>query len=142
MPLRYAVGLVLTPTERWTLSFDYGMSGYAESEQVQSDGTVASSWVGANSLKIGAEFLPAPWLALRSGYRQEVQPFAVAGSAIINEPVKASVLSFGVGTLIGDLSIDLAYEYYALDYQDLWQSNINNNLTVEHRMMLGIGYRF
>jgi len=142
LPLRYSLGLVLTPTDRWTISVDYAMSGFKSSEQVNADGTVSTAWVGGNDLRLGAEYLAASWIALRGGYRQEVQPFAVAGSAIINEAVKASVTSLGFGLNVWDVMVDLAYEYYSLDYQDTWQSNINSNLTEQHRAVIGIGYQF
>lgn len=142
LPLRYSVGLLLKPTERWSISVDYGMTGFAESEQVGADGSIASTWVGGNELRLGGEFLPVPWLAVRGGYRQEVQPFAVVGSAILNEPVKTSVITFGLGITFGSLIVEGAYEYRYLKYQDLWQSNINTNLTEQHLVALEFGYRF
>ncbi len=141
LPLRASVGLILTPTSRWTVSFDYAMTGFATSEQTMADGTTSSSWVGSETYRLGAEFLPWSWLAVRAGYRQDTQPFAVVGSAIVGEPVRSSVMTVGVGTEYLGVLIDAAYEYTALKYEDMWQSNVNYNLTEQHRFMVEFGYR-
>jgi opacity protein-like surface antigen len=91
---------------------------------------------------MGVEYLAWDFLSVRAGYRQDTQPFAVAGSAIINEPVKSSAATFGLGTQFMGFLIDAAYEYTVLQYQDMWQSNVNHNLTEHHRVMVEVGYRF
>lgn len=142
MPLRWNIGLVLTPTKRWNIGFDYGITGFAKAEEQLPNGTTTTPWVGGGTYKIGAEFLAAPWLPLRAGYRVEVLPFSPAGSAIIDEPARASVMSAGVGVRMWDMMLEFAYEYTVLKYQDLWQSNINNNLSEQHRFSLELGYSF
>jgi opacity protein-like surface antigen len=141
LPLRVSAGLILTPTKRWTVGFDYAMTGYVSSKQVAADGTTTSSWVGGENYRLGVEFQAWDWLALRTGYRQEVQPFAVVGSGILNDAVKSSVLTFGAGTQIMGIDVDAAYEYTALQYEDMWQSNVNRNLTEQHRIAVEVGWR-
>jgi opacity protein-like surface antigen len=142
LPLRVGGGVILTPTDRWTVSFDYAMTGFATSEQTAADGTTTSSWVGSENYRMGVEYLAWDFLSVRAGYRQDTQPFSVVGSAIINEPVKSSVATFGLGTEFMGVLIDAAYEYTSLKYQDMWQSNVNYNLTEHHRFMVEVGYRF
>lgn len=142
LPLRIGGGVILTPTDRWTVSFDYAMTGFATSEQTASDGTTTSSWVGSENYRMGVEYQAWDFLSVRAGYRQDTQPFAVAGSAIVDEPVKSSVATFGLGTQFMGFLIDAAYEYTALKYQDMWQSNVNHNLTEHHRFLVEFGYRF
>ncbi len=142
LPLRVGAGLILTPTDRWTVSFDYAMTGFATSEQTAADGTTSSSWVGSENYRLGVEYLAWDFLSIRGGYRQEMQPFAVVGAAILDEPVRTSVTTFGLGTEFMGVLIDAAYEYTGLQYQDMWQSNVNYNLTEHHRFMVEFGYRF
>jgi hypothetical protein len=142
MPLRWNIGFLLTPTKRWNIGFDYGITGFAKAEEQLPDGTTTTPWVGGGTYKIGAEFLAASWLPLRAGYRVEVQPFSPAGSAIIDESARASVMSAGVGVRMWDMMLEFAYEYTVLKYQDLWQSNINNNLSEQHRFSFELGYNF
>jgi hypothetical protein len=142
LPLRYTVGVLLTPRAKWNISFDYGTSGFSDTEELLADGTTLKPWIGGNAFRLGTEFLPAGWLAIRAGFREEVQPFSPAGSAIIGEAAHASVTSAGAGVTIGMFIVDLAYEYSVLHYQDLWQSNINDNLYEQHRAFIEVGYRF
>jgi hypothetical protein len=51
-------------------------------------------------------------------------------------------MTFGLGTEFMGVLIDGAYEYTALKYEDMWQSNVNYNLTEHHRFMVEFGYRF
>jgi hypothetical protein len=142
LPVRYTVGILLTPRAKWNISFDYGTSGFSDAEQLFDDGTTLTPWIGGNAFRLGTEFLPAAWLAIRAGFREEVQPFSPAGSAIIGEAAHASVTSAGAGVTIGMFIVDVAYEYSVLHYQDLWQSNINDNLHEQHRAFVEVGYRF
>jgi hypothetical protein len=66
----------------------------------------------------------------------------MVGSAILDEPVRSSVTTFGLGTQLLGFLVDAAYEYTALKYQDMWQSNVNYNLTEHHRFLVEVGYRF
>jgi opacity protein-like surface antigen len=142
LPLRVGGGVILTPTDRWTVSFDYVMTGFARSEQTRADGTTTSSWVGSANYRMGVEYLAWDLLSIRAGYRQDTQPFAMVGSAILDEPVRSSVTTFGLGTQLLGFLVDAAYEYTALKYQDMWQSNVNYNLTEHHRFLVEVGYRF
>ena len=104
---------------------------------------MARPWVNnKGAIRLGAEFLATDWLALRGGYRDDVQAFAPDGAAIIGDPAAGAVYSAGVGLTIGNILLDFAYEYARLKYQDIYQSNVNYNAVHRHRYMLEIAYRF
>lgn len=142
-PLSYGLGIVLKPASDWTIAFDYVMRNLADAELTSQAGGVSSRpWVNAKAtMRLGAEYRPTDQLALRGGYRQDIQPFSPDGSAIINEPAAGEVYSLGAGFLFGNIGIDVAYEYSRLKYQDIYQSNVNYNAREFHKMFVEVAYR-
>jgi len=143
-PLAYAVGFVLTPNDRWTFAFDYEIRNLANVEWTsQSNGVAAHPWVnnGAN-WRLGAEYRVIDMLALRGGYHEDIQPFSPDGSAIVDKPASGEIYSLGAGLKVGNIFVDLAYEYSILKYQDVYQSNVNYNTREQHQFMMEIAYRF
>ena len=107
----------------------------------QSLGTT-NPWLGSSIFHVGVEYRPAPWLALRGGYREDAQVFAPAGDGLITEPVRGSGYAAGLGFRSGDLMVDAAYELSHLSYQDSWVSNINTNTRDLHTVLVQLGMAF
>jgi opacity protein-like surface antigen len=143
-PFSYSIGIVLKPTDRWTLAFDYELRYLADVELTTSAGSTASNpWANnKGAMRLGAEYRASDLIAFRGGYREDVQAFSPDGSAIINEPARGGVYSLGAGIAMGNIFIDLAYEYSILKYQDIYQSNVNYNTREQHQFMMEIAYRF
>ncbi len=141
-PLAYSLGLVLTPTERWTIAFDYEVRNLIDME-LSIDDSISHPWVNTKfALRFGAEYRPSTLLALRAGYREDIQAFSPDGSGVIGEPARGGVYSFGAGLTFGKILIDLTYEYSRLKYQDIYQSNVNYNTREQHQFIMEAAYRF
>jgi opacity protein-like surface antigen len=143
-PLSYSLGIVLRPTDKWTIAFGYELRHLADVELTSSsNSTVSKPWVNnRGAMRLGAEYLASDLLALRGGYREDIQAFSPDGSAIIDEPARGGVYSIGAGIGVGHILIDLTYEYSLLKYQDIYQSNVNYNTRQQHQFMMEIAYRF
>jgi hypothetical protein len=142
-PSSYALGIVLKPTDKWTIAFDYELTHLVDAElTTSSNSTVSHPWVNTKgAMRIGAEYR-GDILSFRGGYREDVQAFSPDGSAIIDEPARGGVYSLGAGIDLGNIFIDAAYEYSILKYQDIYQSNVNYNTREQHQFMMEIAYRF
>ena len=143
LPFSYALGIVLRPTNRCMIAFDYEVRHLAEAELTSSGNAVSKPWANSKgAMRLGAEYRASDMLALRGGYREDVQAFSPDGSAIINEPARGGVYSLGVGIGLGNIVFDLAYEYSILKYQDIYQSNVNYSTRQRHQLMMELSYRF
>lgn len=143
-PFLYAMGIVLKPTDKWVIAFDYELRYLADVElSSASNSTATHPWVNPKgAMRMGAEYRPSDEIALRGGYREEVQAFSPDGSGIIDEPARGGTYSLGGGIALGKIFIDFAYEYSILKYQDIYQSNVNYNTREQHQFMMEIAYRF
>ena len=141
-PLSYSLGIVLKPTDKWMLAFDYELRNLADVE-LTSGGATSHPWVNSKGeVRIGAEYRASTMLALRGGFREDVQSFSPDGSAIVDEPARGGIYALGAGISLGNILIDLAYEYSVLKYQDIYQSNVNYNSRLQHQFMMEVAYRF
>ncbi|MCX6136403.1 MAG: hypothetical protein NTV54_02780 [Ignavibacteriales bacterium] len=143
-PLAYSFGIILTPTDKWTIAFDYEVRGLANMELTGSTFTSSSHpWVNNYGImRFGAEYRPGSMIALRGGYHEDIQSFSPDGSAVIDEPARGGIYSLGAGIVFDNILIDLAYEYSLLKYEDIYQSNVNYNKKEQHRFMVELAYRF
>jgi len=143
-PLSYTLGIVVMPTDRWTIAFDYDVRNLGDAELTSSaSGTTTHPWVSKKAaLRIGAEFRADDMLALRGGYREDMQAFSPDGAAISDEPARGGIYSFGAGITLGNILVDVAYEYSLLKYHDIYQSNVNYNMREQHQFMMDVAYRF
>ncbi|MFZ4620038.1 MAG: hypothetical protein ACOYNS_05745 [Bacteroidota bacterium] len=140
-PFAYSIGVQFRPFDRWTIGFDVEVRSLNQTEVKSGTTAVNKPWLGAPSFSVGAEYRPWKVLSLRTGYYERSQVFAAEGSAIVGEAVKSSAYTFGAGTTLMGVMLDVAYEYSSLRYQDLWQSNVNVNGQYRHRLMAEIGFR-
>ena len=141
IPLQYSFGISLRPSSKVTVGIDYMIRSFDEMKYSGSDTTV-SHWLNSSFLRAGIEYSPSKWIAIRAGFRENVQTFAAAGAGILNDPVRGSVYTFGLGTKFESVSIDAAYEYSLTKYVDAWESNLNYNTIQSHNIMVELGYQF
>jgi long-subunit fatty acid transport protein len=141
-PLAFAVGFALTPTDKWSFAFDYEIRNLANAEWTTQT-TVSRPWVNKSAnWRLGAEYRVSDMLALRGGYREDLQSFAPDGSAIVDKPASGEIFSLGAGINAAGILMNVAYEYSVLKYQDIYQSNINYNTRQQHQVMMECAYRF
>ncbi len=143
-PLSYAIGIVVRPTPRWFIAFDYAVRNLSDVElSGQLAGTAARPWVNNKpDWRLGAEYRVSDLLVVRGGYRQDVQAFAPDGAALVNDPAVGDIYALGAGLAFDAITFDLAYEYANLKYQDIYQSNVNFNTSDRHTLVMELAYRF
>jgi hypothetical protein len=66
--------------------------------------------------------------------------FEPTGNPIVGEPVSYSIYSFGCGFFFAGLRLNITYEYAPMEYQDMWQTNVNLNSEISHRFMASLSY--
>ena len=143
-PWSYSLGLVLTPTDSWTIAFDYELRQLGDVQWTSTTGTaVAQPWVNTKGMiRLGLEYRASDAVAVRAGFREDLQAFSPDGSAIIGEPARGSVYSVGAGFTVENIMLEAVYEYARLRYEDVYQSNVNYNLMDRHQVLMEIAYRF
>jgi hypothetical protein len=127
LPWRGTVGLSLTPRENLTLGFEYEFRPYKSARYVDANGSETKPWLSSSLFRAGAEFMIAPWLALRAGMRGEAEVFQPEGNEIEGEPVSYTVYSAGFGVYSSGLRFNITYENALIKYQDIWSSEISKN---------------
>ena len=152
--------------------YDYwgGYSETSESDDLMNDHTKATL-KGVSTLKLGAEFKPYPELSVRLGYNYVSPMYKLDGfkdssigtdgsyysSATDYTNWKATNrITAGLGYTIGNVNLDVAYQYSATDgnfapfmnytdNQDWTNDNVANEVSVSnkrHQLLFTIGYRF
>ncbi|HDQ45917.1 MAG TPA: hypothetical protein ENN17_10550 [bacterium] len=135
LPLRGTVGLSLSPRDNLTVGLEYEVRPYASAEIVGSDGTVTSPWLSASLFRAGVEYRIVPWLALRGGMRGEAEVFEPEGNHIPGEPAGCTVYSAGFGLFFSGLRLDITYENYSMNYQDIWATAVSKNSERRHALI-------
>ncbi|MDE7070335.1 MAG: outer membrane protein transport protein [Alistipes sp.] len=163
-PSRLMFGLSYAFGNRGVISVDYERTWYDGMRMKHNPAgggngiyneTFRAWYKAANILRVGAEFKPLPWLAVRAG-------FGYAGSALRDGKMLASAPmarrtlygSAGAGLLLGrSVTLDLAYGctstehtdyelYYAQSAAGLNSSGAYNTRIVRHTAALTLGIRF
>ena len=144
LPFSYTLGIVITPTDKWTIAFDYEVKNFSDAELTStSAGTITHPWTSKKAaMRLGVEYLASSMLALRGGFREDIQAFSPDGAAIADEPARGGIYSCGAGIDLGNILIDAGYEYSLLKYQDIYQSNVNYTTREQHHFMMEVAYRF
>jgi len=140
LPLRGMIGLSFKPKENLTLGIEYDYRPYEKAKYITSDTSHNSFWLPASQFRIGLEFVPTQWLALRGGMRKQAEIFQPDGNKLEGEPVSYTVYSAGVGFFYYGINLNIAYEYSEIKYQDIWASAISKNSTQNHRLLAGLTY--
>lgn len=165
-PSRLLTGVAVTIAKRVILSADYERSWYQGIRLKKSpiDGleypVVEDLFKGSNTVRIGAEGMVMPWLALRAGYiwsgstlRNEYK------DVILTHPIakEQNYITAGLGfKFTRSVYLDLAYQYnttnytpyktfYAIDSVDAAndiESRLYTTRTKRHIAVLTLGFRF
>jgi hypothetical protein len=140
LPWSGSVGIAFAVRENLTFGFEYELRPYSSAEYTSPSGETSRPWLSSSAFRVGAQFSPVEWLALRVGYRDEGEIFEEEGNALLGDAVRYSVYSAGLGVTIGAVRLNAAYEYAAMKYQDLWQTNINLNSIRQGTLVADISY--
>ncbi|MDZ7260774.1 MAG: hypothetical protein ONB05_01460 [candidate division KSB1 bacterium] len=140
LPWRGTIGLALAPRKNLTVGLEYEFRPYESVRYVDSDGTETSPWLASSLFRVGAEYLMAPWLALRGGMRGEAEVFQPEGNHIPGEPVTYVVYSAGIGVFFSGLRLNVTYENSLMKYQDIWASAISKNRERRHTIIAQLSY--
>jgi opacity protein-like surface antigen len=140
LPWRGTIGLSLAPKEKLTIGLEYEFRPYKSVRYIDSNGEETSPWLSASLLRVGAEYMIAPWLALRGGMRGEAEVFEPEGNHLEGEPVTYTVYSAGFGVFYSGLRLNVAYENSMMKYQDIWASAISKNSDRRHAFLAQVIY--
>ncbi len=140
LPWRAAIGAAFQVRDDLMLGIQYEINPFASAEFISASGESSKPWLSSSSFRVGAEFLPAGWMALRVGFRDQAEIFEAEGNALSGEAVRFSVYSFGLGFSFAGAQLNLAYEYSHMKYQDMWQTNVNLNSRKSQSIVADISY--
>lgn len=140
LPWRGTIGLSLAPKMNLTVGLEYELRPYESVRYVDFAGMETSPWLSASLFRVGAEYMIAPWLALRGGMRGEAEVFEPEGNYIGGEPVTYTIYSAGFGVFYSGLHLNVTYEYSSMKYQDIWASAISKNSERRHIFLAQLSY--
>jgi opacity protein-like surface antigen len=140
LPWRGTIGLSLKPRDNLLLGMEYEYRPLGSTKYVDTAGEETSPWLSASLFRIGIEYLPAPWLALRGGMRGAAEVFEPEGNHIEGEPVTYTVYSTGFGVSIGGARVNMTYENGLMKYEDIWGSALSKNRDRRHAIVADITY--
>jgi opacity protein-like surface antigen len=140
LPWRGTVGLSFTLRENLSLGIEYEYRPYESVRYTDTNGRETSPWLPASLFRIGVEYKPALWLALRGGMRGEAEVFEPEGNQLPGEPITYMIYSAGFGISYYGIFLDVAYEYALLKYEDIWASAISKNSNYQHMFVAQLSY--
>lgn len=140
LPWRGLFGVSLLPIETLTLGVEYEVLALESSVYRDATGGETKPWLSAPVLRVGAEFRPEQWLALRAGIRGVAEVFEPEGNPLIGDPVTYSVYSAGIGVTYAGVRLNITYEYSQMKYQDVWGGAISFNTDTRHTIVADVRY--
>lgn len=140
LPWRGTLGIAIKPGERLLLGLEYEFRSFASAVYTQANGTESTPWLSAAVYHFGVQYMPADWLMLRGGLREQSEVFESEGNPIVGEPVSWTVYSAGVGVQLAGIRVNLTYEYALMKYQDVWGSAVSFNSDKRHTLSADISY--
>lgn len=142
LPWRGWAGVSFAVRENLLLGLEYELRPFASAEYTNATGEVTRPWLSSTTLRVGAEFRPSTWLALRAGFREQAEVFEEEGNPLIGNPVRYSAYSAGAGFSFAGVTLNVAYEYAQVKYDDMWQTNVNRNSETRHAIVADLAYVF
>jgi len=139
LPWRGRIGLGMTLDPNFTAGIEYEYIPYSSATYSQG-GVSSNPWLDGSSVKFGFEYTPAAWLALRGGYHSQQEVFQATGNPNHNEVVTYDVFSAGAGFKCGSIYLNIAFEYFDRQYEDLWLTNGNINKETQYNIAAEISY--
>lgn len=135
LPWRGAVMMSINLLHNLRLGLEYEYRPYENMKYKKSDGNESNPWLSASIFKAGVLYTPLSWLSLRAGMRGQAEIFEPEGNPLPGEPVRYSIYSAGFGISYANFVFNLTYEYSAMKYQDMWQTNVNFNKEFRNSLM-------
>lgn len=139
LPWRVNLGAGVRVRANITLGVEYEYDPYG-SATLTRGGSSSKPWPDGSSFRVGCEYTPLPWLALRGGYHTETEAFEPQGNFNTGDPVSSSGYTGGIGCSLGALKLNLAYQYLRISYEDKWATNVNINTEVRENYALSFSY--
>jgi opacity protein-like surface antigen len=140
LPWHGTIGLALTPRENLMISLEYESRPYNSVRYVDVGENETKPWLESSLFRVGAEYMIAPWLALRGGMRGQAEVFQAEGNQIEGEPVSYTVYTAGFGLFYSGLRLNVTYENSLMKYQDVWSSAISKNSEQRHVIIGQLSY--
>ena len=140
LPWRGSIGLRIEPRDNLHLGIEYELRPYSSATHTGDSGDESSPWESSSLFRVGVEYAPTSWLALRGGIRGDSEVFIPDGAPINTTPVIYRVYAAGIGLNYAGLQWNIAYEYSDMSYEDIWGSAISNNADVRHVLTTDISY--
>ena len=142
LPASFCIGAALYPTDKWSICAEYDIREWSKAAVSTGAASSSNPWLNGSVLKLGGEYKFRDWLDVRGGFRDDVQIFAPEGGAILDDPARGSVYTFGLGVDADLVTIDVAYEFALLNYEEKWLSNINYNQVRKHSVSIEVSRSF
>lgn len=136
LPWRGTVGLAIVPGHNLMLGFEYELRPYSSTRYTDADGVESRPWLSSSMVRVGVEYTPLPWLAVRGGIRGRAEIFEPEGNPLPGEPVSHSIYSGGVGLSFAGIRLNVTYEYGLMKYEDVWGSAISLNKESRHTLIV------
>ena len=140
IPARVTVGLALKPSSQIVIAADYFWQNYENLEPTNYTTTTIPDWGSTRGVSLGAEWAAWSKMSLRAGFRRDPRPFRIEGFGLVGQTAAGDAFSVGLSRLLRGFTVDLAYEYQHLSYQDRWESNVDYNRIRQHNLLLGVTY--
>ena len=140
IPARIGTGIVLRPIPSIVLAADYFWQNFSDLKVLGSAMNSGPDWGMVQGIGLGAEWNLHGATFLRAGFRRDPQPFQIEGFGLVGQTATGDAFSVGFGTSISILTLDLAYEFQNLHYQDRWESNVDYNRVRKHSVLVGVTY--
>lgn len=140
LPARIVAGIALRPASSIVLAADYFWQDY-EALDISSTGrTAIPDWGRTRGVGLGLEWQVHSGSFVRAGFRRDPQPFRIEGFGLLGQTATGDAFSAGLGTSIFAVTLDIAYEFQRLRYQDRWESNVDYNRIRKHNVLFGVTY--
>ncbi|MBI5474657.1 MAG: hypothetical protein HY961_20150 [Ignavibacteriae bacterium] len=139
-PWRGNIGLAINLRDNLVVGVEYEIRSYASAEYTDANGIVTNPWLSFAGWRVGAEFRPSDWLALRAGVREDAELFEPLSNALRGEPQRYAVVSFGAGVNFAGAKLNVAYEFSNLKYIDTWSNAASINTESVNTIIADVSY--
>ena len=139
LPIKINLGIGFNVRSNVFIAAEYDYCPYS-SAKLEKNGTTTEPWLDASTFHFGADWSPIDILAIRFGYRKQIETFHAEYSAL-NDPIKSNAYSLGVGVkCIPNLVLNIAYEYYERKYEDSWIYRYNVDMMTVNTLSAELVY--
>lgn len=141
MPARVTIGIAIEPSAQVTVAVDYFWQNFEALEAAVYTTNAVPDWGRTRGIGLGAEWAAWSNVSLRAGFRRDPRPFRIEGFGLVGQTAAGDAFSAGISTSLSRVTLELAYEYQRLRYQDRWESNVDYNRIRQHNLLLGMAYQ-